>query len=171
MLTIGSIIYSDFQGEVLNAEVVHELRSTFRYDKLFNIAWGESINHWLGSAYATLNLRTGELEGHDEFSMRRETPYLIHFKVSLESLSPKDILTDIELSKYEKDEQTLEQFCEEHEIDVKQRAKSYYQSHWEMIGWYIDSVIEENLFEYYGSREVVNHHDESCIGSKINILT
>ena len=160
MLKIGSIIFSKCTGEVLSIEEVNELRNKFTCDELFNIAWKELMNPWLEDAYATLNLRTGELEGHDEFSMRRETPYLILFKVSVESLSPGDVLTDVEISEYEKDHQTLEHFCEEFKIDMKKRAKSYYQSHWEMISWYIDLVIEENLFEYYVSRKVVNHHDE-----------
>lgn len=160
MLTIGSIIFSNCQGEVLSNEVVHELRNIFSFDELFDIAWGEFINPWLQNAYATLNLRTGELEGHDEFSMRRETPYLILFKISLESLSPEDILNDKELDEYEKVEQTLEQFCEEYVIDVKQRTKWYYQSHLDMISWYIDSVIEENLFEWYETREIAQYRED-----------
>lgn len=157
MLTIGSIIFSGYQGVVLSNEVVHELRNKFSFDKLFDIAWEEFINPWYQNEYATLNLRTGELEGHDEFSMRRGTPYLILFKISLESLSPEDILNDKELGEYEKVEQTLEQFYEEYVIDVKQRAKRYYQSNWDMIRWYIDSVIEENLFEWYETREIAQY--------------
>ncbi|WP_191559391.1 hypothetical protein [Metabacillus idriensis] len=154
MLSIGSIIFSDCSGEVFSKKVVHELREILVCEELFNIAWNESINPWYGCAYATLNLRTGELEGHDEFSMRRGTPYLILYKVSLESLLPEDILTDKELSEYEKFEQSLEQFCGKYEINIKQRAESYYQSNWDKISWYMDSVIEANLLEWYEVREV-----------------
>ena len=157
MLKIGSIIYSDCKGEVLNEEIVHKLRNRFTCDELFNIAWEESINHWLGGAYATLNLQTGGLEGHDEFSMIRGTPYLILFNVSLDSLSSEDILTDEELGEYKQFEQSLDKFCEKYAINVKQRAKSYYQSHWDKITWYIDSVIEENLLEWYETRKVAQY--------------
>lgn len=165
MLAIGSIIFSSSKGKFISNEVVHELRNKFTCNDFFNSAWKALINPWYGCAYATLNLRTGELEGHDEFSMRRGTPYLILYKVSLESLSPEDILTDKELSEYEKFEQSLEQFCGKYAINVKQRAESYYQSNWDKISWYMDSVIEANLFEGYEIREVAQYAElQICFG-------
>lgn len=157
MLAIGSIIHSSSQGDFISREAVHELRNTFTCNELFNTAWRRFINPWLENAYATLNLRTGRLEGHDEFSMSDETPYLILFKVNLESIVPEDFLTNEELDEYGESKQSLEQFCERYVINVKQCAKSYYQSHWDKISWYMDSVIEANLFEWYEFREVAQY--------------
>lgn len=154
MLSIGSIINSRSKGVLVSKESVREIRSTFVCDELFNIAWTGLGNPWLQSAYATLNLQTGGLEGHDEFSMSSEIPYLILFKVELASLVPEDILTIEEMDKFEGSVQLFEQFCESHSINVKQRAKSYYQSNWGIISWYFDSVIEENLFDIYETRKV-----------------
>lgn len=133
MLSVGSIISSNSKGQFLSEEVIHQLMSTFTSDYLFNYAWKSFIDPWSGDAYATLNLKTGLLEGRDEFSMRSTTPYLILFKISLESLAPEDILTEEELGEYEKFEQSLKLFCEKYEVNVKQRAKSYYKSHWDTI--------------------------------------
>ncbi|MDM5250082.1 hypothetical protein [Lysinibacillus sp. G4S2] len=135
-------------------EVVNEIRDTITYNELFNTAWKRFINPWLESSYATLNLRTGELEGHDEFTMNSDTPYLILFKVKLESLSPKDLLTDDEVEEYERSENSLERFCEKIEINVINRAYDYYQSLWNRVEWYADSIIEENLFEWYETRKI-----------------
>lgn len=163
MLSIGSIIFSSSKGEVISKVKVRELRDTFIFDELFNLAWTRLINPWLQSAYATLNLRTGELEGNDEYTMSRGTPYLILFKVKLASLAPEDILTTEEMEKYEESVQLLEQFCEKYGINVKQRAKDYYQSNWSIISWYFDSVIEENMFDFYENREVTLHEIDSAV--------
>lgn len=160
MLKTGSIIFSQSKGQIMSQEAVNKLRNTFTRDELFNIAWGSLVNPWLENGYATLDLRTGDLEGNNDFSMRGGTPHLILFKVSLESLSADDILTDKEFGEYDKDDQTIEQFCKEYKIDVKQRTKIYYQSHWEKIGWYIDSVIDENLYEYYNSCDLIESHQD-----------
>lgn len=163
MFEIGTIIHSDYEGKVLSEEVVKELRNTFNFNELFNVAWEDLIDPWLQNAYATINLRTGELEGHDEFSMlsvNPGTPYLILLKVSLESLSPEEVLTDEEIGKLGDFKQSLKHFCENYVIDIKERVKNYYQSNSDIIHWYIDSVIEENLFEYYVSHEVVGFHQE-----------
>lgn len=157
MLTIGSIINSNSQGEFLSRETVDKLRDTFTRNELFNIAWSGVINPWLQSAYATLNLKTGEIEAHDEFSMRRETPYLILYKVELESLEPEYILTYHELGEFEMCGQLLEHFCELYAINVKQRVKNYYHSYWNEISWYFDSFIEENLFELYETHKVTQY--------------
>lgn len=154
MLSIGSIIYSSSKVELLSKEMVDEIWNTFNCEELFSIAWAKLIKPWLESGYATLNLRTGRLEEHDEFSMSYGTPYLILFKVDLASLAPENILTVEEMYKYEGSGQLLEQFCEKHSINVKERAKSYYLSHWRKVSWYFESIIEDNLFEFYETREV-----------------
>lgn len=164
MLKIGSVVFSKSKGEIQSIEVVNELRNKIIFEDLFNPAWEILINPWIDFAYTTLNLRTGKIEGNDEFSMCPETPYLILFKVPLNSLIPKEILNDVELEEYEMVEMTLQQFCEEFKVDVKQRTKTYYQSYWKKAEWYIDSVIEEKLLKYYASRETVEIiHDEILI--------
>ena len=156
MLSVGSIIRSSYKENHLGKEEIDHIIDNYNWNEFFNIAWDANLAPWTFSSYATLNLVTGEIEGNDMFSMKERTPYLILFKVKLESLRPEEILNELELKQYQSSEQPLSSFCLMNYIPVKQRAEEYYCSKQVKFRWYWEVVLEESLTEWLENKEKIS---------------
>ncbi|GGA43203.1 hypothetical protein [Psychrobacillus lasiicapitis] len=149
MLSSGSIICEESPSEVLELSAIKSILNAYSGSEIFDIAWEASINPWVENTYAMLNLHSGKLVGHEEFTMKLNTSYLILRKIRLQSLNPGDILNEKELMEFHRFGKPLQVYCENSNLNLKQRVIEYESNIWAQCSWYWEAIITESLDNFY----------------------
>ncbi|WP_019123912.1 hypothetical protein [Brevibacillus massiliensis] len=159
MFEIGSIIGIG-RKPVLPLEDVQRIIDKLDVKQLFNVAWRSYIPGEM-ELYTYVNLCTGEMYGGDVLQLNLEDVYLILFKMQVE---PHHVLTEAELHDYlsEQNGYSLHSWCQEHDIQIYYRLEAKGIETFECTSWYWDSVIEENLIDFYATRELKEGGEVNC---------
>jgi hypothetical protein len=139
MWSVGTLLEGNKQQQSLDEYKVGCIINKLRFEQIFDIVW-EKYFPGCHELFANLNLYSGQVEGGTIFDFNMDMPYLVLLKIDFQAMKAEDILTPEELRWYELDDNVLflYQWCDEKEVDFRDRVKNLYFGAWDKFRWYWD---------------------------------